>query len=68
MEVELAGKKLPVQRTAGKLRFVDVEVGGEQLRIMEQNPKKESAWAEKARGRQGRGHTRGVRISLWKRT
>ncbi len=48
-EFELEGKKLPVQRNAAKLRFVDVTVGGEQLRIMEQNPKKESEFAEKAR-------------------
>ncbi len=48
-EVELEGKKHPVLRNAGKLRYVDVEVGGEQLRVMEQNPKKESAFAEQAR-------------------
>ncbi len=44
-EVELEGKIYPVQQNAGKLRFVDVEVGGEQLRVMEQNPKKASEWA-----------------------
>ncbi len=30
-------------------RYVAVVVGGEQLRVMEQNPKKQSAFAEKAR-------------------
>jgi hypothetical protein len=49
-EVALGGNTLPVRRSsAGGLRYVDVEVGGEQLRVMEQNPKKASAWAEKAR-------------------
>ncbi len=48
-EVELEGQTLPVQRNAAKLRCVDVTVGGEQLRIMEQNPKKETEWAEKAK-------------------
>ncbi len=48
-EVELEGKTLPVQRNAAKLRYVDLEVGGEQLRIMEQNTKKASQWAEKAK-------------------
>ncbi len=48
-EVELDGKNLPVQRNAAKLRYVDVAVGGEQLRIMEQNTKKATEWAEKAK-------------------
>ncbi len=48
-EVELEGKTLPIQWSAGKLRYVDVTVGGEQLRVMEQNPKKGSAFAEQAR-------------------
>ncbi len=47
--VELGDKQLPVQRNAAKLRYVDVTVGGEQLRIMEQNTKKASQWAEKAK-------------------
>ncbi len=48
--IEIGGKQCPVLRSsAGKLRYVDVIVNGETFRIMEQNPKKTSEWAEKAR-------------------
>ena len=48
--VELEGKRYPVRRTQRlRLRQVDFEFEGEELRGIEQNPDTKSRWAEKAR-------------------
>jgi hypothetical protein len=49
-EVELDGQKFRVQETPRKrLREVDFEFDGQELRGLEQNPKTESRWAQLAR-------------------
>lgn len=46
--VELAGRRFPVRRTQ-RLRQVDFEFAGEELRGIEQNPDTKSRWAQMAR-------------------
>jgi len=49
-QVELAGRRYPVQRTPRlRLRQVDFEFEGEAIRGIEQNPQTGSRWAELAR-------------------
>ncbi len=49
-EVELDGKTFPVRETPRKrLREVDFVFDGQPLRVLEQNPKTESRWAQLAR-------------------
>ena len=51
--VELEGRRYPVQRTRRmRLRQVDFEFAGQQLRGIEQNPETKSRWAELARSGQ----------------
>jgi hypothetical protein len=48
--VELAERHYPVKRTArNRLRQVDFEFAGEELRGLEQNPETKSRWAQLAR-------------------
>jgi len=48
--VELAGKRYPVLRTQRlRLRQVDFEFEGQEMRGIEQNPATKSRWAEMAR-------------------
>ncbi len=48
--VELEGRRFPVRRTQRRrLRQVDFQFAGEDLRGIEQNPATNSAWAKRAR-------------------
>ena len=48
--VELEGRRFPVRRTRRlRLRQVDFEFEGQELRGIEQNPETKSRWAEMAR-------------------
>lgn len=48
--IELAGNEYPVKHTAKRgLRQIDFSFGGHGLRGLEQNPQKESRWAQLAR-------------------
>ena len=50
-EVEIARKKYPVRPTSKrKLKQVDFEFEGRELRGLEQNPETKSRWAKMARG------------------
>ena len=51
--VELEGRRYPVRRTQRlRLRQVDFEFGGKEMRGIEQNPATKSRWAEMARAGQ----------------
>lgn len=51
--VELDGKRFPVRRSQRRrLRQVDFEFDGQQIRGLEQNPETHSRWAELVRGGQ----------------
>lgn len=51
--VELEGKRYPVRRTQRlRLRQVDFEFEGQEMRGIEQNPATKSRWAEMARAGQ----------------
>lgn len=48
--VNIDGKDYPVKRTSGKrLRYIDVKIGDNGYRCMEQNPDKGSHWAKLAK-------------------
>lgn len=62
--VELEGKRYPVRRTQRlRLRQVDFEFEGQEMRGIEQNPATKSRWAEMARaGRKVMQFTSGGRF------
>ncbi len=49
--VDIKGERLRIERTKNGIRYVDVKVGGEVYRIMEQNRQKASRYARMARER-----------------
>jgi hypothetical protein len=49
--VDIKGERLRIQRTKTGIRYVDVQVGSENYRIMEQNRQKASRYARMARER-----------------
>ncbi len=49
--VDIKGERLRIQRTKTGIRYVDVQIGGQTYRIMEQNRSKASRYARMARDR-----------------